>query len=120
MTTAPKGEVDGAVLDSVTRLHWPPHMQDRFASIVKPGDEVRASGRTITGPAGDTHFEVANVTNIKTNAKAENPDFEAGPAAVAGGPHPPEALDAPQVEARLRDLQSQIDALRREIDRLRR
>jgi len=48
-TTAPRGEVDGAVLDDGTWLHWPPHMQDRFAGMIKEGDRVRATGRTETG-----------------------------------------------------------------------
>src|SRR5437764_194965 len=71
-TTAPLGETDGAVLDDGTWLHWPPHMQDRFTGILKVGDRVRATGRTETGPAGDTHFEVQNVANLRTNAQAEN------------------------------------------------
>src|SRR5438094_218692 len=74
-TTAPRGEVDGAALADGTWLHWPPHLQDRFKDILKEGDRVRATGRTETGPAGDTHFEVQSVTNLRTNAKAENPDF---------------------------------------------
>jgi len=78
-TTAPRGEMDGAVLDDGTWLHWPPHMQTRFTDILKEGDRVRATGRTETGPAGDTHFEVQSVTNLRSNAKAENPDFAAGP-----------------------------------------
>src|SRR5437773_1875019 len=78
-TTAPMGEVDGALLEDGTSLHWPPHLQSRFADLLKKGDKVRATGRTETGPAGDTHFEVQNVTNLRTNATAENPDFAAGP-----------------------------------------
>ena len=42
-TTAPMGETDGAMLDDGTWLHWPPHLQDRFASILKKGDRVRAT-----------------------------------------------------------------------------
>src|SRR5260370_9010212 len=60
-TTAPRGEVDGAVLDDGTWLHWPPHMQDRFTGILKEGDRVRATGRPETGPAGDPHFEVPHL-----------------------------------------------------------
>src|SRR5947209_9120925 len=78
-TTAPMGEVDGAVLDDGTWLHWPPHMQDRFANILKEGDRVRATGRTETSPAGDTHFEIQSVTNLRSNDTAENPDFANGP-----------------------------------------
>jgi hypothetical protein len=120
MTTAPQGEVDGAVLDGATWLHWPPHLQDRFTSLIKPGDQVRATGRTETGPAGDTHFEVQKVTNVQTNATAENPDFLGASPGLAAAPQPGPALNSGDIERRLQDLQSQIDALRREIDRLRR
>jgi len=120
MTTAPRGEVDGAVLDSATWLHWPPHMQDRFTNVVKQGDQVQARGRTETGPAGDTHFEVQSVTNVKTNATAENADFVNGPPALASVPQPAPAINGTDVERRLQDLQKQIDSLRREIERLKR
>jgi hypothetical protein len=86
MTTAPRGEIDGAVLDNGTALHWPPHMQDRFANLIKQGDQVRATGRSETGPAGDTHFEIQNVTNLRTNTTAENPDFADGPPLPGRGP----------------------------------
>lgn len=78
-TTAPRGELDGAVLDNGTWLHWPPHMADRFASVAKAGDKVRAIGRTETGPEGDTHFEVETITNTRTNSAVANPDFAVGP-----------------------------------------
>src|SRR5260370_1077363 len=90
-TTAPRGETDGAVLDDGTWLHWPPHMQARFTDILKEGDRVRATGRTETGPAGDTHFEVQSVTNLRSNAKAENPDYANGPPPRRGIPPRPPA-----------------------------
>jgi hypothetical protein len=120
MTTGPRGEVDGAVLDGATWLHWPPHMQDRFTSLLKTGDHVRATGRTETGPAGDTHFEVQKITNVQTNATAENPDFIGASPGSAAPPQPGAAINTGDIERRLQDLQAQIDALRREIDRLRR
>jgi hypothetical protein len=88
-TTAPRGEVDGAVLDNGTQLHWPPHMQQRFRNLLVQGDQVRASGRSETGPAGDTHLEVQSVTDLRTNLTAENPDFAAGPPAPPRGPMGP-------------------------------
>ena len=80
-TTAPMGEVDGAMLDDGTVIHWPPHLADRFPAFVARGDRIRR-GRMETGPAGDTHLEVQTVTNLRTNASAEND----GPSASATGP----------------------------------
>ena len=116
MTTAPRGEIDGAILDDGTWVHWPPHMQDRFAGIIKAGDRVRATGQTETGPAGDTHFEVQSVTNLRTNSTAENPDLIRGPGAPVERRGAADTVDR---ERRLRDLQEQIDRLQREIERLR-
>jgi hypothetical protein len=70
LTVAPMGEVDGAVLDNGTVIHWPPHLADRFAAIVARGDRVNVSGLTATGPAGDTHFECQTIRNLRTNAIA--------------------------------------------------
>jgi hypothetical protein len=53
------------------------------------------------------------MTNLRTNARAENPDFANGP--------PPGALGrVADREQRLRDLENQVEQLRREIQRLRR
>jgi hypothetical protein len=118
-TTAPMGETDGAMLDNGTWLHWPPHMQDRFANILSKGDQVRATGRTETGPAGDTHFEVQSVTNLRTNAMAENPVFASGPVPPPPGRGAAAGRPADR-EQRLRDLEEQVDRLLQEIQRLRR
>jgi len=74
LTSAPKGEIDGAVLDDGTTLHWPPHLEDEFQAVVKVGDEVEATGRTETAPRGEEHFEVERLTNLRTNAVAMNDD----------------------------------------------
>lgn len=118
-TTAPRGEKDGVVLDDGTTLHWPPHMQDQFTDILKEGDRVRATGRTETGPVGDTHLEVQSVTNLRTNATAKNPDFANGPPPPPPGRGVAAGRPADR-EQRLRDLEDQVDQLRREIQRLRR
>jgi hypothetical protein len=68
------GEVDGATLDDGTVIHWPPHLADRFTAVIAKGDRIRVAGRMETGPAGDTHLEAQTVTNLRTNASAEN-DF---------------------------------------------
>jgi Tfp pilus assembly protein FimV len=115
-TTSRMGEVDGAVLDDGTWIRWPPRMQDRFQDVLKAGDSVRATGRMETGPAGDTHFEIRSVTNLRTNASIDNPDFANAPPAPAGAA----ARRQGDLEQRVRDLENQVDELRRELQRLQR
>ncbi len=111
-TSAPRGEVDGAVLEDGTVIHWPPHREDRFAKIASKGDRVRVTGRMETGPEGDSHLEVQNLTNLRTNRSGVN-----------DGPPPPDRRRAgpdrsSDREQRLRALEEQVEQLRREIARL--
>ncbi len=116
LTMAPRGEVDGAMLDDGTALHWPPHLADRFADVVKVGERVRATGEQETGPAGDAHFEVSLVTNLRTNRSVQNPDaVDTRSVATEGSV----SADLATRDSRLRDLEQQIEQLRREIQRLR-
>ena len=73
-TTAPKGEKDGVVLTDGTWVHWPPHLEDRFSSIVGRGDKVTVIGFMETGPEGDTKLEVSSLTNLNSNRTVTNPD----------------------------------------------
>lgn len=118
-TTAPKGEVDGAVLDDGTILHWPPHLADRFAAVVKRGDKVEAIGFAETTPKGDEHFEVASLTNLRTDASAENDELVARRDAPAqrAGDRGRRSADADRAE-RIRDLKKQLARLQREIEQL--
>ena len=116
------GEVDGAILDDGTAIHWPPHLSDRFSVVIARGDRVRVSGWMETGPVGDTHFEVQSATNLRTNATTS--DDPARPAPVysaADGSSDFAASPAPaeNVERRLKALEDQIAQLRDEIRRLR-
>lgn len=72
LTTAPKGETDGAVLEDGTVLHWPPHLEDRFADVAKEGSRVRVVGWSEVGPEGERRLEVKSLTNTDTRATAEN------------------------------------------------
>jgi hypothetical protein len=113
-TTAPRGEVDGAVLSEGSVIHWPPHLQERFTSALKQGDEVNATGWMETTPRGDTRLEVANVTNAKSGASIDNDD------APRRGPRRFSVERDPARDQRLTDLQAQLDRIQREIDQLRR
>lgn len=118
-TTAPKGEIDGVILDDGTSLHWPPHLAERFAEVIKKGDTVDAVGRNETAPHGEQHFEVQSITNVRSGMKAINPDLVNDPVQRAAE-FRESRPDAPMNrDQKLRDLQSQIDRLQRELDRLR-
>ena len=114
MTTAPKGETDGAMLNDDTWIHWPPHLENQFTGVVHKGDRVRVVGRWETGKKGDTKLEVSTVTNLRTGKVAANPDLpspdDADRAAGAG---------SSSVEKRLRALEDRLDELTEELQRLR-
>jgi hypothetical protein len=124
LTTAPMGEIDGAVLDDGTVIHWPPHLADRFRTVVARGDQLKVSGWMETGPEGDSHLEVQAVTNLRTNTSIRNE--------VIGSPPGPERAAADDsddfavnpdrpgdVERRIKAMEARIDQLREEIRRLR-
>jgi hypothetical protein len=73
-TTAPKGEVDGLILNDGTWVHWPPHMESRFSGMAVKGDRIRVKGYMETGKKGETKLETSILTNLRTQKSAENPD----------------------------------------------
>ena len=121
MTTAPMGEIDGAILDDGTVIHWPPHLADRFTAIVARGEQVSVSGWMETGPGVDTHLEAQTVTNLRTNARVsgEIGPTPARPPADGSRDFAPQPTTASQVERRLKALEDQVAQLREEIQRLR-
>ena len=104
LTTAPRGEVNGAVLDNGTVLHWPPHLEDRYKDRVRVGGRVNATGVMERGPEGDEHLEVQTLTS--------RVDDE--PAAAEKGSARGDR------DRRLQELQAQLDRIQRELDELRR
>jgi hypothetical protein len=84
-TTAPMGEVDGAVLEDGTVIHWPPHLADRFTAATVSGDRIKAVGWMETDPEGKTHLEIWTLTNLRTDVSVEN---DAGPPPPPPGPGP--------------------------------
>ena len=126
MTTAPMGEVDGAILDDGTVIHWPPHLTDRFSAVVARGDRVKFSGWMETGPAGDKHFEIQSATNLRSNVTVAAdgvgsvPPLSAAVATDGSNDFAASPSRTENVERRLKALEDQISQLRAEIRRLRR
>ena len=108
-TSAPEGEVDGLILDNDSVLHWPPHLESRFANIAKKGERVEATGRMETNPEGVRQLEVRVLTRLGADEKL------GAPRALRDG-----EADAPAAERRLRALEEKVDRLLDEIKRLRR
>ncbi len=113
VTTAPRGEIDGAVLDDGTTVHWPPHLGDRIATIVAKGDRVRVVGWMETGPEGGTHLEIQSIKNLGTGESFDRSGDPVPPNADARGP------SGRNVEERLRTLEERVDQLFKEVERLR-
>lgn len=88
LTTAPMGEIDGAVMTDGTVIHWPPHLAEPFSAVAAPGERVRVVGWMETTPEGGSHLEVRTVTNLRTQASAENVQPTPGPAASDRRPAP--------------------------------
>jgi hypothetical protein len=120
-TTAPMGEVDGAVLDDGTVIHWPPHLADSFTAVVTRGDRVKVSGWLETGPAGDTHLEVQSAMNLRTSASAKSDDLPRAGRTESddSGDFPPLRASNGELERRLKELEDQVKQMRDEIRRLR-
>lgn len=119
LTTAPKGEVDGAVLEDGTVLHWPPHLEDRFTKVVKKGDRVEVTGFQETTPKGDEHFEVASVTNLDTKATAAN-EGDRGPAEARPKRDRERGDRDDNRDHEIREIKKELERLLRRVERLER
>ncbi len=62
----PEGIADGFYLSDGTEVHFPPHLSSQVTAIVAVRTSVRVSGRQHTGPAGDTHIDAEEITNLQT------------------------------------------------------
>jgi hypothetical protein len=107
LTTAPKGEIDGAELENGTVIHWPPHLEDHFAAVVRAGGRVRAVGEEKEKKHG-TVLEVRTVTDLATNESRSRDDAP---------PHHSDSGPAGQ-ECRLRALEEKVETLASEVKRL--
>ena len=107
LTTAPKGEIDGAELDDGTVIHWPPHLEGYFSAVAKVGGRVRAVGEEKPKKHG-TKLEVNTVTDLATGESRSRDD--APPHHPGGGPD--------GQERRLRALEEKVESLTAEVKRL--
>jgi hypothetical protein len=109
MTVASNGDVNGCVLSDGTVVRWPQQLADRFTRIIQKGDHMQATGQMETGSDGVTFFDVRNVTNLDSR--------------VYGGvdssfiPLTPEQRATRDV--RVRELEDQVDGLKKELQQLR-
>lgn len=92
--TAPRGEVDGFVLDNGVEVKFPPHESDRVRSVAGTGDTIRATGDYKVTPRGDEHLQATQITNTASSASVtiERPTPPSGgpkPPKPGGGPPPP-------------------------------
>lgn len=85
-TLAPNDQIDGAVLDNGTVIHWPPHMERKITAFVSKGDRIRVAGRMGAGPAGDSRFEAQHITNLNTTIGHEIVDNPLAPLPVPSRP----------------------------------
>ena len=107
LTTAPKGEIDGAELDDGTVLHWPPHLEAHFAAVVVAGGRVRAVSEEKEKKHGNV-LEVSAVTDLTTGESRSRDDAP---------PHHPGGGPAGQ-ERRLKALEEKVESLASEVKRL--
>lgn len=119
LTTAPKGETDGAVLKDGTVLHWPPHLENGFAKLAAKGDRVKATGFAETTRRGDEHFEVQSLTNLDTNKSFENDEI-ARPRPDDRRAERDRGEEPASRSERIRELKEELRRLQREIERLER
>lgn len=62
-TTTPRGEMDGVVLDTGNRVHFPPHTGSAVLPLVEKGQVVRVVGTLVDRPEGKV-IEASSVTNV--------------------------------------------------------
>lgn len=85
-TLAPNDQIDGAVLDNGTVIHWPPHMERKITAFISKGDRIRVARRMGAGPAGDSRFEAQHITNLNTTIGHEIVDNPLAPLPVPSRP----------------------------------
>jgi hypothetical protein len=88
-TTAPRGEMDGFVLDTGNRVHFPITAGSALLPLVQKGDVVTVRGTVTTRPEGKV-IEASSITNEDKNERID--------VASISSPSAPERATARQTE----------------------
>ncbi len=91
-TTAPRGEMDGFVLDTGNRVHFPIHTGSTLRPYLEKGQEVRVIGTLVDRPEGKV-LEAISITNVGKDKTLEiasiQPPATPAPAEPTRGVAPP-------------------------------
>ena len=68
-----RDDIDGLRLEGGIEVHFPPHMGDAIARLVKPGDKVEVQGATETRPRGEVVFEASRIVSRGETIQIERP-----------------------------------------------
>jgi hypothetical protein len=74
-TTTPNGDMDGVVLDTGTKVHFPPHAGKALLPLVQQGKSIRIIGWELTGPQGT----ILEATKIIATPSGETVDIASLP-----------------------------------------
>jgi hypothetical protein len=108
-TIAKKGAVDGLILEDGTWVHWPPHLESRFAGVASKGDRIRVTGRWETGKKGESKFEVESLTNLTSSRSVD----------LSGQISQPTATPTTDRQRRIRQLEQELEQIRADLERAR-
>ena len=90
----PRGDVNGALLDDGTQLHFPPDQTARWAAALDPGHSLTAQGYGVAGPYGRS-LDVQQLGFDPSTLTAIGSQVPPGPAPSAAPAPPPPALAPP-------------------------
>ncbi len=89
------GDVDGAILEDGTQIHFPPHEWDRLAALLAPGQRIDVEGREAFRPRPQKVIEVQRVRSGARDVTVEAPPVRPAPHGHGKkGPRPAEEQPA--------------------------
>lgn len=101
-------DVDGLLLESGLRIHFPPHLGRRITDLVDVGDAVEVEGRNHVTPRGEQVFEITRLTCGDQSIQIDRPRPKPAPK----GPRDEEPMHAAGKVAELaRNPHGDVDGL---------